>query len=125
MANRLFQQFSGTLDKGVVYVQGSFAPDTANAPTTVRGSGFSVARTSTGLFTITLQDKYVSLLSAQVSLQLATGDDKMLQLGAIDVISARTIQIRVWDISGGAVADIAANANNRINFLLLLKNSTV
>jgi hypothetical protein len=125
MANRLFQQFQGTLDKGVVMLQGSFAPDTANAPTTVKGKGFSVARTSTGLFTITLQDTYQHLISGQVSLQLAAGDDKFVQLGAVDVASAKTIQIRVWDISGGAVADIAANANNRINFSLLLKNSTV
>jgi hypothetical protein len=125
MASRLFQQFQGTLDKGVVHVQGSFAPDTANAPTTVKGAGFSVARTSTGLFTITLQDKYQHLIAGSLTLQLASGDDKILQLGAVDVVSAKTVQIRVWDISGGAVADIAANANNRINFLLILKNSTV
>jgi hypothetical protein len=125
MANRYFNQFSGTLDKGLVLLQGSFAPDTTNAPTTVKGKGFSVARTSTGLFTITLQDTYQHLISGQVTIQLAAGDDKMVQLGAVDVASAKTIQIRVWDISGAAVADVAANANNRINFSLLLKNSTV
>jgi hypothetical protein len=125
MANRTFAPLLGSLDRGVVIIAGSFAPDTANAPTTVRGDGFSVVRTSTGLFTITLQDKYSELVSAQCSLQLAAGDDKIVQVGATDVTSAKTIQIRVWDISGAAVADIAANANNRINFVLILKNTSV
>jgi hypothetical protein len=49
----------------------------------------------------------------------------MVQFGTIDVVTAKTIQIRVWDISGAAVADVAADANNRINFALVLKNSNV
>lgn len=125
MANRLFKQFSGTLDQGLVLLQGSFAPAGSGAPTTVKGKGFSVARTSTGLFTLTLQDKYAHLIAGLVTLQLASGGDQIVQLGSVDVSSARTVQIRVWDISGAAVADISADANNRINFCLLLKNSTV
>jgi hypothetical protein len=125
MANRTFQQFQGTLDKGIVHVQGSFAPAGTGAPTAVRGAGFSVARTSAGLFTITLQDKYVSLISGQVSVQLATGDDKVVQLGTADVVTNKTVQIRVWDISAAAVADISADTNNRVNFVLILKNSSV
>jgi hypothetical protein len=125
MANRLLKQFSGTLDNGVVHIQGSFAPAGTGAPTAQLGKGFSVARTSAGLFTITLQDKYVSLLSGQAHLQLATGADQFVQLGTIDVASAKTVQIRVWDISAAAVADISADANNRVHFHLILKNSTV
>jgi hypothetical protein len=125
MANRSFAPLLGSLDRGVVIIAGSFAPDTANAPTDVKGDGFSVVRTSTGLFTVTLQDKYSELIGVTASLQLASADDKMVQIGATDVTSAKTIQIRVWDISGAAVADVAANANNRINFVLVLKNTSV
>jgi len=126
MANRNFD-FIQALGKGVKVIAGSFAPNgsSAVASTSNKGKGFSVARTSTGLFTITLQDAYTALLAASANLQLTTGDDKFVQIGAIDVVSAKTIQIRVWDISGAAVADVSAAAGNRINFVLILSNSTL
>lgn len=111
-----------------VVVSGSFAPDTANAPTDVRGVGFSVARTSTGLFTITFDSKYYQVNSATAALQLATGDDKVAQIGAYTAPTATasgTLQIRVWDISGAAVADVAANANNRVNFSVTFQKMDV
>lgn len=124
MANRNFD-FIQALGKGVKVISGSFAPNgsSAVASTSVKGKGFSVARTSQGLFTITLQDAYVALLAADASLQLASADDKFLQIGAVDVVSAKTVQIRVWDVSDAALADVAANAGNRINFTLILSNS--
>ena len=99
MANRRFQQFQGTLDKGVVQLQGSFAPAGTGAPTAVKGTGFSVARTSAGLFTVTLQDKYQHLIAGDVQIQLATGADLKGQLGTIDVASAKTVQIRVLAVA--------------------------
>lgn len=124
MANRNFDFIQG-LGKGVKIIAGSFAPNgsSAVAASSRKGKGFSVARTSAGLFTITLQDAYVALLAGDCKLQLASGDDKFVQFGSIDVVSAKTVQIRVWDISDGAVADVAANANNRIHFVLVLSNS--
>lgn len=126
MANRNFNPMQA-LDRGVKIITGSFAPNGSSAVSAAsnKGIGFSVARTSAGLFTITLEDSYVSLLAAVASLQLASADDKFCQIGAVDVVTAKTIQIRVWDISGAAVADVNANANNRINFCFVLKNSEV
>ncbi len=126
MANRIWRE-SESKNIGVVNVEGSFAPNGASAVDSASnmGSGWSVVRTSTGLFTITLADSYVGCYAANCSLQLATGDDKFAQLGSIDVTTAKTIQIRIWDVSAAAVADVAANANNRINFSLQLKNTTV
>jgi hypothetical protein len=126
MANRMFEDVM-CLGKGVVVIAGSFAPNgsSAVASTSVKGKGFSVVRTSTGLFTVTLEDTYVAALSMVASIQLASGDDKFVQVGAVDVTSAKTIEIRVWDISGGAVADVSANANNRINFCFVLSNSSL
>ena len=126
MANRLFVR-PRCLDKELVILAGSFAPNGSSAVSAAsnKGTGWSVAWTSTGLFTITLADSYPSLISATASLQLTSGDDKFLQFGAIDVLSAKTLQIRVWDVSGTAVSDVAADAGNRINFTLILKNSSV
>lgn len=109
-----------------VFVGGEFFPDTANAPTygTMSKRGWTVAYTSTGLFTVTLADVYPGLLSVWAGLRLATGADQIAQIGSIS-LSSRTIQIRVWDISGAAVADIAANANNAISWGAILTQSTV
>lgn len=129
MASRKLQQETGGLDSGIVTLQGSFAPNGASAlvAANTKGAGFSVVRTSAGLFTVTLVDRFMALNAADCSLQLASGDDKVVQFGvcAVAPTAANTIQIRVWDISGAAVSDIAADANNRIHFMLKLKNSSV
>lgn len=126
MANRNFDNVQ-TLGKGVKVIAGSFAPNGSSAVSaaSVKGIGFTVARTGTGQFTITLSDAYVDYLSITASLALSAGDDKFLQLGAVDVVTAKTIVVNVWDVSGAAATDVAANAANRIHFVAWLKNSTV
>jgi len=130
MANRYFHPVQGALQRGMVKLAGSFRPNGTgtidNADNT--GQGFTVVHTSTGVFTITLTDKYTELVSAQVSLQMNALTDAVLQFGAHDVSSAKTIIIRAGDYDGaGAIAavDIASHANNRIHFELWLKNSSV
>ena len=124
MANRVMYEM-GCLNRDVVILAGSFAPNGASAisASSNKGFGWSVARANTGVFTITLQDSYSALLSGQVQLQLASTDDKFAVLGEVD-LSAKTVTIYVYDISGGASADLAANANNRINFVLHLANTS-
>jgi len=107
-------------------VAGSFAPDSANAPTTLRGRGFTVVRTSAGLYTLTFENRFAGCVSATATLQLASADDKMAQIGTIanSKTSTNTAQIRVWDISGAAATDVAANANNRVNFCFIFKRDS-
>lgn len=123
MANRIFSDLKA-LGKGFKVIAGSFAPNgsSAIAATSRKGPGWSVARTSAGLFTITFTDAYIDMVSATASLQLATAADRIVQIGTYDS-SARTLQIRVWDISDAAVADVAADANNRINFCVVFRDS--
>ena len=106
----------------VKVVSGSFAPAGTSAPTTVRGKGFTVARTGVGQFTITLDKRYPELLDFQATLQLATATDQFCVAGAVD-LSAKTAIITVWDVSGTGAADVAANANNRVNFSLTFKDT--
>lgn len=103
----------------------SWAPDTANPVTDVRvnqGTA-TVAYTSTGTYTITFGDKYKALLAGVATLQLASADDKFAQLGTYDA-AAKTLVVRVLDASGAAVAEVAANANNRVNVLVLFDDAT-
>jgi len=106
-----------------VILSGSFAPAGAGAPTAVYGTGFTVARTSAGLFTLTLTDRFVRLRAGLCQLQLATLDTWFAQLGSVDVATNGTVQIRVIDETA-TVTDVSADANNRVHFCLHLSRDT-
>lgn len=119
MASRIFYNIQAA-DRELKQIFGTIFPAGTGAPTKV-GVGFSVARTSAGLFTITLDDLYPSLVSKWCSLSLATpATDHHLQFDAEDVATAGTITLT--HLTGGVAADIAANADNNISFGLILKN---
>jgi len=123
MAARDFGQFTGTYGRGLVEICGSFAPNGAGAidNTANAGKGFSVTRSGAGTYLVALDDPFFAYETAIVTLQLSAADDKMLQVtGAL----GQTFTITCWDISGAAAADIAANANNRVNFRCVVKNSS-
>lgn len=113
------------LDRDVVQIKGSFAPNGSSALVTTlnEGLGWTAAYTSTGLYTITLDTAYVALVSASLVLQHVTAVDLKLQLGVVDVVTAKTVQIR--SVAVATVTDVAANANNRIHFCLELRNSSL
>jgi len=123
MAERNFD-FMETIGRKKRLVSGSWAPNGGSTlvAADTYGYGFTVAWTSTGLFTITFANTYRRLQSVTVSLQLASGDDKYLQVGTYTAAS-RTLTVRVWDASGAAVADVAADANNRIHFSCVFDDS--
>lgn len=120
-----------------VFVTGSFAPNGSSAlvatrtdTTAFRGVGWTASYVSTGLYRVTFDGgrKYNQLDAWALGLQLASGDDKTLQLGTYVPPTATAdgyVDIRCWDISGAAVADIAANANNRISFMFVFRKMDV
>lgn len=112
------------LGREYVVIAGSFAPAGSGAPTAPEGKGFTVARTGTGIFLVTLDAGLVfpALVSGSTDLQLANAADSMAQLGTVD-LAARTVVIRT--LTAGSAADISANANNRIHFALIFRNSVV
>lgn len=123
MANRTFYPVQQA-QHGAVVVHGLFKPAGTGAPTGLRGKGVkSVARTGAGLFTITLDDKYVELLGANITVGI-TGDatDLYAQIGDVD-LDAKTIKLRL--MTGATPTDLAANANNRVAFVFWLSNTKV
>lgn len=112
--------------KGEIILTGIFWTNAGSAPTTIVGNWISsVAHTATGVWTITMKEKYrgwIGLLGAQVSLSMNALGLSIIQFGAMD-LDAGTIIIRAATESGGtlAAADIAANANNFISVTLHLK----
>lgn len=107
-------------------IKGSFLPDTANTPTGLVGKGIaSVAHTATGVFTVTLSDKYSGWVSGHTSLQMASATNIASQFGAIDVVTAKTIVIRTYTPGTNTAVDIAADAANRVCFSITVKQSTL
>ena len=106
-------------------ISGSFAPNGASAisSSSVLGAGFTVARSGVGEYTITLNDSWVAVDSATATLQMAAATDLLLQWGAIDVVTAKTLVLRAQ--AGATPTEIAANAANRVHFELVLRNTTV
>ncbi len=115
-----------TLVRELIPITGTFLPNSSSAvaASSRKGLGWSVVRTSAGLFTVTLTDAFNDVVSVDVQLQLATADDKFCVVGTIVLTGTTPVfQIRVIDISTATVADVAANAGNRIHFIAWCRNS--
>ena len=122
MAEKIFFDMQA-LNPHVKIVCGSFKPNGTSAVVAAdnTGAGWTVARGGVGIFTVTLGDKYPGVLSATCSVALNAVADTKVQFGAIDVASAKTVVINV--VTTASAADIAAHANNRIHFCLVLRNT--
>lgn len=111
-------------NKGTVEIVGMFFPNNTSAVSNSsnKGRGFTVARGAQGSFTITLTDRYSSLVSAWAQVGLSSAADMATQFGAVTVSrsAANTVVIRTQ--AANTATDIAANANNRIMFGLILQH---
>lgn len=92
------------------------------------GSGIngiaSVARTGTGLITLTLSDKWVGLESISAQFSPHGGGARDVNISSADVVSAKTVVFKT--INASLVATDTPNTEtDRIYFTLFLKNSTV
>lgn len=121
MADRNFN-YCQTLNESVRFIGGNFSiAASGGAATKVNGLGWSVAKTTTGVYTITLEDSYVSLIACNVSVMAATAVDLVAQIKSHDVVSAKTIVI---DLNAGATPT-EPSAVTLIHFIAMLSNTTV
>ena len=94
-------------------------------PASVSANGVaSVARTGTGLITLTLADRWVGLAGLSLDIMPHTGSARAVNVSSVDVVSARTLVIRTVNASLVAT-DTPNTETDRIYFTLFLKNSTV
>jgi len=120
-------EHSWSVGKKRYTIQGIFFPNGSSAidATKNRGSaGWSVAYTSTGLFTITLADTWLSLISYQAnfSVSAATAVFPQWKIGTYSSVSSLILE----SVNGsGTLTDIAANASNSISFRICLSQDTV
>lgn len=121
MANRNFSDVQ-SLARKVIVLAGKISLSALGAVTATDSVGaFTVAKTGTGEYTLTLADQYQGLLGASVMLAGNVTDDLVANLGAVDVASAKTIEVLLLD--AGAAADVTAATDLYVT--LVLSNSSV
>lgn len=95
-----------------------FFPDTANPPTFPAAAAkgvATIARSAQGVFLITLQNSYKTLLFADAKVQLSTAADLVAQIGDVSnlgTITPVTVVVRLNAVA--TPTDMAANANNSV-----------
>lgn len=118
--------------RGTKSVIGRFKPNGASAITntqksTVFGRGFTVAYTSTGKYTLTIQGRYGYYLHADVSLMSSTiTGGGLFRINSVTTSGQNTIVvIDHFAESAGtfALADIAAAAGNFVSFEIMFLDS--
>lgn len=121
MANRYFQQFVAVPQHGLVMLSGSVS---IAADASVSASSFpfgTITKTGTGAYTLTLADKYSSVVSIQATLEAAVAVDLVPQVTSADVSSAKTV---VFSLNTGATPT-NPSAVCKLHILLLVKNSSI
>jgi hypothetical protein len=111
--------------KGRIFVPGSFRTDGTNDPDDVRGDGFSVVRTSAGLYTITFAEKYpelVSIVDGRAHATAATRVQTNLGFGVYDPATGTlTVSVGSEDTGALGVADVD---NLWVNFIAVFQKYT-
>lgn len=123
MSNRTFHP-PRAIAPETVLLAGNFDTNGASSPASPVGKGYTVARTGTGTYTVTLTDNYPQLLAAEVSAQCNTAAGFQVEFGAISLPNTAGPTLVIRTLVAGAAADVAANANNRVHFRLALCNSS-
>lgn len=113
---------------GRFFPQGSGALVQSGATANQGRMGWSVVRTSQGLFTLTIQRRWMKLIPLGLGLQqAAAGTARKAEWGtftANDAAGTWSVQIRCVD-AAAAVQDLAANANTSVGFELEAVQDTV
>lgn len=104
------------VDPQVLAIPGAFKFNNTSTPTVVQGNGFTVARSTTGTHTITLDDSFVEVISVVATVEL---DDSTTALGHPTVVRSSTssnvitVEYVTDDGDGtGTIEDLAAGSNN-------------
>jgi hypothetical protein len=119
MASRYFKQFCLTPTNRQIKLAGVISLSAAAAVTASTIPFATVAKTSTGEYTITLDDTYVELRSCQMT--MLTSEDLVARMASHDVSSAKTIVIE----TATAATATDASAVAEIHVELTFKDSSV
>ena len=99
MSNRLYMQFLYSHTKMLTSVHGIIELSAAGAVVSETIQGATVAKTGTGEYTVTLDDKFNALMDVQLTLEAAVPVDLVPQILSTDVSGTKEI---VFSLLAGA-----------------------
>jgi hypothetical protein len=105
-------------------ISGSFAPAGTGAITDTRGVGFTAARTGVGVYEVTLEDEFPQAIIILASVQRSAAADGDVKVIGADAVST-TKKFTLTHMAAGVATEIAANAANRIHFMVVLRDTGV
>lgn len=122
MANRTFNP-PRALEKELITLVGKIPLNSSAAVGTKVGRGFSVAKTATGEYTVTLQDKYTALIGIAFAVSGSGTIVTVPELKSEAVAASRSFIIKTVTRSTGATADTGVAFD--LYFVAHLRNSSV
>lgn len=132
MANRQFQQFQGTLEKGVVKLFATITTTTSGTIGSTSAVGLSVAKVAAeaGRYRITLEDKYTRLLAVNATVSGAADAAYTTAKGSFAIVrnvavSSATPVLDIQFVRSDTTADAEVLDAAVIYVELTLKNSSV
>lgn len=113
MANRMFNQFQGSLEKAVVQLYAEVSFGASGAPTLVRAKGVaSIAKSATGTYLVTFQDTYVATLGLSATWKGSAAPAGVLVVLDTDSITNATPTqvLKIYDEAGAATEPASGEA---------------
>lgn len=111
-----------------VPIWGSFGVNGSGAPINVKGTGFTVARTTTGTYVITFTDPWKELRCFMADILMdvvsaATTSNGPVGTATVKGKTCPTVTVFTCPTVLGTAGDINADANRRVEFLAVMHNS--
>lgn len=126
MASRVFYPPAGSLEREVVVLSGKIVFGASGAVTseTLKGATIAKRAASTGLYDITLDDKYPALLGFHVNYGSAAATDRVAVPVTEAVSTTKIVTFRIDQLDGSVAAADAASGDYAW-VTLILKNTTI
>lgn len=127
MANRTLSKLL-SVDRAQCFLSGSWATNGTSNPvaTTVKGTGYTVARTGVGTYQIQTTEPFTDVIAWDANINLGTPSDYTIvgtQPVQVTVGTSKRWQYNLTIFSGAAAADLAAAAGNAVSFFLVFQHS--
>ena len=124
MATRNFRRDLASPDQGLVFIAGTITITGSNGATTADTLTYaSASNTATGIYRVAFEDSYVSLKSAQFTLEMTGSQVLIPQLSGSSVGSGKYVDFMLLTGSGAPAKPQVASST--VHCLFVMKNSSI